>query len=224
MVYYLKNGKKYTERQVRHKLDNLSFPSGANLSEYGYTKVEATPRPKIRPGTYLEEGPVQEYKPGHWRQTWNVVTIPVAEQKQRFQIRRKQVLKSHQDSGFLFRNKIVQSDSESRMLITGIVAQAQYTLIADTQKSRNDFDLMIGRGWLAADDTIIAKSPGDVIEMGKALGGHISKCHLASQIIKHKIEAAKSHSELEKIDLHEGYPDLTKKTETSFSSEDSPVE
>ena len=211
-MYYInnKNGKKYTEKEVRRELENLSFPSGADLSLYGFTKVESTPRPNIRSGTYLEEGPIQEYKPGHWRQTWNVVTIPIAEQKQRFQIRRKRVLKAHQDNGFLFRNKIVQSDSESRVLITGIVAQAQYTLIVDTQKARNDFALMLGRGWLASDDTIIAKSPGDVIAMGKALGEHISKCHLASQIIKHKIKAANNYSELEEIDLHEGYPDLTK--------------
>lgn len=61
------------------------MPDDANLEDFGYTKIEATPYIEPGDGMITERGEPDEYEAGKWRETWVIKPAPSPQTVSRLQ-------------------------------------------------------------------------------------------------------------------------------------------
>lgn len=109
------------------------------------------------------------------------------------------------NGGFLFAGKVVESDQESRILITGAAQLAALATMAGTQQALDDFAASLGAGWRYADGTIAVTSAAGMIALGQALAIRIATCDAISQAYKAAIDASATVEAVAAIDVAAGY-------------------
>lgn len=118
---------------------------------------------------------------------------------------RLDALLNARNGGFLFNGKRVDSDQESRMLISGAVQLATLALMAGTPEALAQFAASLGAGWRYSDGTIAATDATGMIALGTALAERIAVCDAVSQAHKAAIEACTTADECNALDVTTGY-------------------
>jgi hypothetical protein len=111
------------------------------------------------------------------------------------------------NAGFLFNGKRIDSDQDSRILISGAVQLATLAMMAGTAEALTQFAAGLGSGWRHSDGSIAATDAAGMIAIGQALATHIATCDAVSQAHKAAIEACGSAAECAAIDVTTGYPE-----------------
>lgn len=89
--------------------------------------------------------------------------------------------------GFIYQGMVFDSDEYSQNKIYSAVQLALITGEA--------FFI----DWTLADNSVVSLNKTQIIEVGKALGAHISSCHAHARILRSMIESVTTIDELEKI-------------------------
>jgi len=77
MYVYQETGEKVTAAQIKAMLPGVSFGHQADLSGLGFPFLELVDPPMPNPNEQVVDGEPEEYEPGKWRQTWDVLPTPV---------------------------------------------------------------------------------------------------------------------------------------------------
>jgi hypothetical protein len=110
------------------------------------------------------------------------------------------------NAGFQFNGKKVDSDQDSRILISGAVQLATLAMMTGTPEALAQFSASLGAGWRYSDGTIAATDAAGMIALGQALAIHIATCDAVSQMHKASIEACTTAAECAALDVTTGYP------------------
>jgi hypothetical protein len=119
---------------------------------------------------------------------------------------RLDALLNARNAGFLYNGKRIDSDQDSRILISGAVQLATLAMIAGTPEALAQFAAGLGSGWRHSDGTIAATDAAGMIAIGQALAAHIATCDAVSQTHKAAIEAITTAAECLALDVTTGYP------------------
>jgi hypothetical protein len=120
---------------------------------------------------------------------------------------RLDALLAARNAGFLYNEKRIDSDQDSRILISGAVQLATLALMAGTPEALAQFAAGLGSGWRHSDGTIAATDAAGMIAIGQALAAHIATCDAVSQVHKAAIEASTTAAECFALDVTTGYPE-----------------
>ena len=119
---------------------------------------------------------------------------------------RLDALLNARNGGFLFNGKRVDSDQDSRLLISGAVQLATLAMMAGTPEALAQFAAGLGSGWRHSDGSIAANDAAVMIAIGQALAAHIATCDAVSQTHKAAIEASTTAAGCSALDVTTGYP------------------
>jgi hypothetical protein len=118
---------------------------------------------------------------------------------------RLNALLNARNAGFIFNGKRVDSDQDSRILISGAVQLATLALMQGTEESLTQFAAGLGSGWRYSDGSVAATDASGIIALGQALAVHIAHCDAVSQAHKAEIEACVTADECLGLDVTSGY-------------------
>lgn len=102
-----------------------------------------------------------------------------------------------EESGFPYRNQLLDSTPRSVQRITAAALAAQAA-----QTAGQPFNIE----WACADNSTLTLDAAGVIGMPVALAQHASALHAHARTLKMRVEAAGSEAELDTIDIHAGWP------------------
>lgn len=187
-----------TEAVVRATEPRFYYSDETDLSRFGLPFVEAAARPTPEEDERVVAGPDEEYEPGKWRETWVVEAIPVEEVRAAARAAVTEQRDAHEQGGFAYAGKIIDSDMASCIRIAGAASAAQAAL-AQQQPFAVD--------WTCADNSVLALDAVGVVGMLAALAVHSNAVHQHSRTLKAQIEAAATPAEVAAIDVAAGWPD-----------------
>lgn len=118
---------------------------------------------------------------------------------------RLEALINARNAGFMYNGKQVDSDQESRMLISGAVQLATLAVMAGTPEALAQFSASLGDGWRYSDGSIAATDAVGMIAIGQALAARIAYCDAVGQAHKMAIEACTTAAEINALDVTTGY-------------------
>lgn len=88
---------------------------------------------------------------------------------------------AEEQAGFVFKDKILDSDEKSSLRITAAVTAAQAAVYSGIQFSLD---------WTCKDNTVLSLTAQEVCEMGLALAQHSNDVHEKARVLRDKIESA----------------------------------
>lgn len=193
-----------TEQEFRQSFPNTSFGTQIDYSEYGYAVVFPTPKPAYDLNMqYLMQGtPVLSSK-GHWEQQWEVHNYPLEQAESNLAAAKEQMLNSitakrniAEESGFMYMNKLIDSDSRAVQRITTAVQAAQVALATSTP-----FEL----SWMCADNTTLALDAEGMLGMSVALTMRGNTIHQNSRNLKAQVQVCTNSTGLAAVDINTGW-------------------
>lgn len=112
---------------------------------------------------------------------------------------------------------VLESDADSRLLLTGAVALAQAALMQGTAEALAAFAASLGAGWRAREGEVVATSAVGMLGLAQALAAHVAAWDAASQAHRAAIDTdvpdgaggvdvAATRAALAALDLSAGWP------------------
>jgi len=190
----------YSITDLRNDNPDTSFGTSlddASLADFRVFPVEPTDQPET---SKTERAVVAdpEFVDGQWQQRWTIEPMGINEAKAVLWERAKFLRDQFIDAGVnLAGIGVFDSDAPSRGNINGAVTMA---LVA--QISAQPFSI----DWKLADNSVKKLNGAQMIAAGIAVGKHVAECHEFAQKIGIAILNAKNNSELNAINIEDGWP------------------
>jgi hypothetical protein len=114
-------------------------------------------------------------------------------------------LENAREAGFQHNGLTIASDEKSQSLFNALNTEAGLALLAGTQEALDAFAAGLGSGWRATDGTVVATDAASFRAMMQSWYTHVATTDAVSQGHKTMINAAADLSDLQGIDVTDGY-------------------
>lgn len=190
---------------IRAAFPNISFPTIITdniLEEVGVYPLISTSVQYDPIIQYLQEiTPIQVNS--EWIQQWEVHNYPLEQAESNLAAAKEQMLNSitakrniAEESGFMYMNKLIDSDSRAVQRITTAVQAAQAALATSAP-----FEL----SWMCADNTTLALDAEGMLGMSVALTMRGNTIHQNSRNLKAQVQTCSNSTELAAVDINTGW-------------------
>lgn len=206
MYYQPSENKTFTlHSDIRAAFPNISFPT--IITDSMLEEVEVYPLVS----TSVQYDPITQYLQeitpiqvnAEWMQQWEIHNYPLEQAESNLAVAKEQMLNSitakrniAEESGFMYMNKLIDSDSRAVQRITTAVQAAQVALATSAP-----FEL----SWMCADNTTLALDAEGMLGMSVALTMRGNTIHQNSRNLKAQVQACTNSTELAAVDINTGW-------------------